>query len=127
MVLDHLVLGDVALGHLALAAMALDVVARSGFGVLRLVILDRELDRPSIVHAFDSLAQLLLALLPGGFVIVLLVAPDDRADEREAGQSLDRESRYGAHFLADLRRQIVQSIEQPLVKLVQADADGRAA
>src|SRR5258705_5920575 len=118
-------LNGMALSNLALSGMALSGLAHGGG--LRLVILDRELDRPSPEEAFDLLAQLLRALLLGGFVVVLLVAPDDRADEREVRQCLHRARRDGAHGLADPRRQIVQSIDQPLGQLAQAGANGGAA
>src|SRR4029077_21104424 len=101
-------LGGRTLDSLALDALALDGMALDGLArgcILRLVILNREFDRPSFVVAFYSLAQLLRALLLGGCAVVRFVASDDRADEREAGQSLHRASRYGAHGLADLRRQ----------------------
>src|SRR5262245_40614996 len=101
-------MGDMALDDLALSDMALHGLACGGFGVLRLVVLGRELGRPSFVDALDSLAQLLWAVLFGCFAVVRFIAPDDRAGEREGGQSLDRACRDGAHGLADLRRQIVQ-------------------
>src|SRR3954470_19378853 len=118
-------LGGKSLGGKGRGSLTRGGLAR--VGILRLVILDRELGRPSFVDAFDSLAHLVRALLLGGCFVVRLIALDDRTDEREGGQSLQQARRNGADDLADPRRQIVQSIEQPLGQLAEASANGGAA
>src|SRR5262245_53783660 len=51
--------------------------------ILRLVVLGRELDRPALEEAAHPLAQARWVLLVGSLVVVPLIAPDGRADERE--------------------------------------------